>query len=189
MQSLSAVILLGFSSSNVSSTRITLAIGSLALVITCLVMITRDQLSLHDAIVASSLLDFTLTPLYFVESWTSRIPGLFVANFLRFPVFMAIKLWLYLKGPCFGNKVQYNMCIGGFFNPTSRILWRGCALFYYGCVFATWFIRMFYFMGLSHVLGAFHALISEKAGTIRSTLRIYMEYVLSPQVLLLHLVG
>ncbi|KAI5810447.1 hypothetical protein BZA77DRAFT_378153 [Pyronema omphalodes] len=158
MQSLSAVIILGFGSSDFSSTRITLSISSLALVTSCLVMMIRGQLSLPDATVAAKLFDLTVTPFFIVEPWHSRTPGLFVANALRSLVYITINLWLNLQSPCFGNKAQQNMCI-----KRPGIMWRGLKLFWYGLISAAWFRRMFYFIGTSNFLGAFYALISEKA--------------------------
>jgi hypothetical protein len=85
LQAISHVILLGFSSKDLPSTRNTVAITSISLILCALVMTIRGSLSLHEAITTLRLLDITMGSAYFVEPWTNRSPELHLAHSFSLP--------------------------------------------------------------------------------------------------------
>jgi hypothetical protein len=125
-------------------------------------MAARGGLSLHEATMVSSLLGVTLFSAHFIEPWRERSPDIFMAQFFRFLAFTALKLWISLKGPCFGNRQACNMCIYTLGIPMVGPQVRAVYTLIYGLIFSYSFYR-FALIGPGYALGAVWALVSEEA--------------------------
>jgi hypothetical protein len=118
-------VVLGFSTQNVSSTRLAAAITTLAMVVSALVSLKQGNFGLQDAHVTIKLLDAILFPFWLVEPWMIRSPGLYTAHRLRRFIYLGITIFVtLLKAPCVGLNPKCNMCTASIFGShVAYLVW------------------------------------------------------------------
>ncbi|KAL4905801.1 hypothetical protein BDW74DRAFT_177503 [Aspergillus multicolor] len=129
-QTICNIFIFGLSSNpgRTSSTYGTLVITSLAVVVTAAIFLWQGALSLHHATIALQLLTITLLPMYILESWRVRSPGIFIAQQVRLFLWWGVSFYVALYMPCFGDNPQCNLCArastfgipGRVVNPVNR---------------------------------------------------------------------
>lgn len=162
------MITLGFSSkeANTHAVRATLVITSFGITTTAAVFAIRGSLSLSHAMVVVALLTQSLFLVQLIEPWIVRSPSLFLAQQVRFPIYIALAIWLAVKTPCLGSDSQCNLCTRAFtwfWATRATNPWRRSGILYtISFVVTGWLDMIFWLYGPVHYLRTLAAVVSEK---------------------------
>lgn len=126
----------------------------------------QNTLSLHHAVVGTSLLSLTMMPLAVLNFGRVRSPGVFLAQQIRRGLYGGAQLWITWTMPCFGTEPQCNLCMrSSFMGYSFRIVLatnRSVRLAIQLFLLIIWLRDQAWEYGPVHYLQAFPALLSER---------------------------
>ena len=107
-----------------------------------------------------------MLPIHVVEQGRTPLPGLFLAQQIRFFIYLALQLWLVLKTPCLGSHPECNKCVQTvpLFGTLAVHIWpRSARLFVVLCVSTFWINGFMWTYGPKNYFQTFSALISRSS--------------------------
>lgn len=168
IQTVCNVLLLGFSSSEHTTTTAysALVITSLAVACSLVGVIWKGFLNLAHAWVARSLMTVMMLPPWIISSARPRDPALFLALQVRFMMFSIFILWMTIRCSCAGHDPACNLCVKGYWLgiqcSVCRPISRSFDLAMFLAFMCSWFWTNIWTFGLSHFLAAVPAIFSRR---------------------------